>query len=134
MDESKQVDFPASQIALPAPDSVEHKFESLYRVLALAFVGVIVANVGLSFLLIWQTRITRGQLESSRQAISRFQRLEEPLVKEVVTKLDAFGLQYQDYQAVLRKYPGLFPRYQNEASGPGRLPNAGGATIPASRR
>ncbi len=110
---------PEEQKPSAAPGAPEDpRFHLLYKVLSAAFAGMILDNLGLCVLLIWQTKLVRAQLTQSRQLIRRSQRLEEPLVKDILSKLDGYALANRDFVPILQKYPGLFPRFQPTTSAP----------------
>ena len=92
----------------PAPDSVESKLDTLYSVLCVTIVGLILTNLAVIGVFLWETKQVRQRLDQSRQLLGRYQRLEEPLVKDVLTKLVGYSQQDHEFQAVLHKYPGLF--------------------------
>jgi hypothetical protein len=138
---SLQGDLPQGQPATapattpPADGLQDQPSRSLYTLLSVGFAGVIMVNMGLCLLLVWQTRNIRNQLARDRQSIARFQRLEEPLVKDILGKLEAFGLQHRDYQLVLQKYGPLFPRFHPGATGglPGATSSVPSVLPPGAR-
>jgi hypothetical protein len=88
----------------------------LYPMLSLALAGLVALSLGVTFVTWYQTRQVRRQLEQSRQAIAQYQRVEEPLVNDLLSKLEGFGLQNRDYLPILQKYAFLFPRIPQPAS------------------
>jgi hypothetical protein len=104
----------------PAPQEspVDKRFGFLFAVLSLAFAGMILANACFCVLLVWHTRILRAQLAQGRQTISRYHKLEEPIVRDLISKLDGYGLQNRDFEPILRKHAVLFPRLQ-QTNAPG---------------
>ena len=114
-------------------DSADQNFAAIYRMLTAVFAGLLLVNLGLWFLLSWQTRQVRAQLAQNRQAIARYHQVEEPVVKEVLNKLESFGLQNRDYQPLLQKYPGLFPRFQPTGAGAAPRTSASPAASPSTQ-
>jgi hypothetical protein len=126
--ETLQADFlaakPAPEPAAPVPAATpeDKRFALVYLLLCGAFAGLVLVNFGLCLLLVYQTKLVRSQLAQNRQAISRYQRIEEPVVKDILNKLEGFGLQNRDYQPILQKYSLLFPRFQQGAMSPSGPP------------
>ena len=108
---------PAHASAAPA-DPAEARFRGLCLMLSAAFGGVLLLTAGLSVMLIWQTRLVRAQLTQSRQSISRFEKYDEPLMREITSKLESYGLQNRDYQPILQKYAVFFPRFRPATNAP----------------
>jgi hypothetical protein len=102
----------------PAADSTEIKLKPLYLMLAAGLAAVVLISLGLSGLLIWQSRLVHVQLTQGRQTIANYQRADEPLIKDILGKLASFAQQNRDYQPVLQKYPVFFPRAQQTGPAP----------------
>lgn len=95
---------------------MERKLNRLYTILSVAFAGLILTNLGVSGVFMWQTKQVRQQLDQNRRAIARYRALEEPVVTDALSKLESYGLQNRDYQPILQKYAPLFPRFQQQAA------------------
>ncbi|MCX6903720.1 MAG: hypothetical protein NTW03_09640 [Verrucomicrobia bacterium] len=119
-------------VSMQPTDAADKNFAALYRMLTAVFAGLLLVNLGLWFLLSWQTKQVRAQLAQNRQAIARYHQVEEPVIKDMLNKLESFGLQNRDYQPLLQKYPGLFPRFQTTGAGAGLKTPAFPATSPST--
>ena len=88
-----------------------------YGVLCVALTGMLHLSAGFSFLIWWQTRQVRQQVDQGKQALARYERIEMPMIKDVVTKLEAYGQQNRDFQPILQKYAYFFPKYKPQPAG-----------------
>ena len=104
---SQSVEQP-KPFAAPVAESVESKLDTFHSVLCVTIVALILTNLAVVGVFLWETKQVRQRLEQSRQLLARYHRLEEPLVKDVLTKLAGYSQQDHDFQAVLHKYPNLF--------------------------
>lgn len=112
----------------PADDNLEARLKFHYLLLCVAMIAGILVCGGVSFFLWWHTtRLVRPQLEQSRRAVANYHRVEEPLIKDIISKLDGYGLQNREFTNILQRYPALFPRYQR-----GPAAAAAPAVVPAT--
>jgi hypothetical protein len=122
---------PSAPLAGPTP--MDRKLGGLCFTLTLAFAGLLLANLGFSVLLIWQTRLVRQQLAQGSQTLLHYQKTEEPLVRDLLSKLEGFGLQNRDYEPILKKHAVLFPRLQPSGSKlPGGVLPSGASVAPSA--
>lgn len=121
----------SSRDAAAAP--VQAQLKPLYFMLCLAFAGLLLANLGVTGLFWWQTRLVRQQLDQNRKALAKYERVDEPRLKEVLNKLEAYGQQDAEYQPLLKKYQFLFPRLQQMNAAPlSGMPIPGPTSAPAA--
>jgi hypothetical protein len=99
----------------------------LHGLLAMGFAGMIALSFGLSVLLAWQIRVAHLQTTQNRTVVATFQKVDEPQVRMVLTKLQAFSVQHPAFGAVLQKYPIFFTArpLTNAPAGPSGPPATG---------
>lgn len=133
MENQPQGDLLRPTPASPAPFApLEAQLDLLYKVLFVAFAAVIVTNVAVTGVFIWQTKLVRQELDRNRRALAQYQRVQEPMVKDLISKLESYGLQNRDFQPLLQKYPVLFPRFADAGSAaPSKTPAPAPASVPA---
>lgn len=133
MENQEQGDFLQPRFPTAANSAeVEGQLNRVYIVLALASAAVIISTIGLAFLLWYQTRIVRMQLAQNRHAIARYQRLEEPMINDVLSKLEHHSTQNRDYLNLIQKYTLLFPHLAQQPAKAAGASTAPGipATVP----
>lgn len=101
--------------------------QDLHGLLAMGFAGMIALSFGLSVLLAWQIRVAHLQTTQNRTVVATFQKMDEPQVRMVLTKLQAFSVQHPAFGAVLQKYPIFFTArpLTNAPAGASGLPATG---------
>jgi len=91
-----------------AADDVIGDGHDLHRLLAMAFGGMLILSFGLSVLLAWQIRVAHLQIVQNRTLVTNFQKLDEPQVKMVLSKLQAYSVSHPAFGVVLARYPIFF--------------------------
>ncbi|MBI5384558.1 MAG: hypothetical protein HZA90_07695 [Verrucomicrobia bacterium] len=112
-----------------APDASDSKSKLLYVLLCLLFAGLILTDLGVFGAFYWQTRQVRRRLDQFRQAITKHQHVEQPIIDDVTSKLEAYAIQNKDFQPIAQRYAPLFPRLQPQ---PPAAPTKAPATAPAA--
>ena len=114
MENDTQGDLLPASLPDPAPApapaiSLEKHLDSLYTIICVIIVGLILTNLAVIGVFLWETKQVRQHLDQQRKILARFQRVEEPVVKDVLIKLSSYGQQDREFQAILQRYPGLLP-------------------------